>query len=104
MKKAFNWLDEHGIDYTFIDYKKAGITEAKLNEWLKHIDVKKLINTKGTTFKKLSTEQQLSITNLHKAVELMQANTSMIKRPLVEYNGTYTLGFDAEAWDKLFDK
>ncbi|MBP9185630.1 MAG: Spx/MgsR family RNA polymerase-binding regulatory protein [Bacteroidia bacterium] len=104
MKKAFNWLIQNGIDYTFIDYKIAGITEAKLNEWLKHIDVKKLINTKGTTFKKLSTEQQLSITDLQKAVELMQANSSMIKRPLVEFNGTFTLGFDAETWGKLFDK
>lgn len=101
MKKAFIWLDEQGIKYTFHDYKKQGITNAKLNEWLKNIDVDKLINTKGTTFKKLTPEQQACITKPNLAIELMLSNPSMIKRPLVEFDGKYTLGFDANTWGNL---
>ncbi len=101
MKKAFTWLEQQGINYTFHDYKKQGITDAKLNEWLKNIAVDKLINTKGTTFKKLTPEQQSSITKPNLAIELMLSNPSMIKRPLVEFNGNYTLGFDAATWQNL---
>lgn len=101
MKKALIWLDEQGIKYTFHDYKKQGITDAKLNEWLKHIAPDKLINTKGTTFKKLTPEQQSSITKPNLAIELMLSNPSMIKRPLVEFDGNYTLGFDANVWADL---
>lgn len=101
MKKAFIWLDEQGIKYTFHDYKKQGITVPKLNEWLKNIAVDKLINTKGTSFKKLTPEQQASITQPHLAIELMLSNPSMIKRPLVEFDGNYTLGFDATVWTAL---
>ena len=101
MKKAFIWLDDQGIKYTFHDYKKQGITVPKLNEWLKNIAVDKLINTKGTSFKKLTPEQQASITQPSLAIELMLSNPSMIKRPLVEFDGNYTLGFDANVWTAL---
>lgn len=102
MKKAFTWLDEKGVNYTFHDYKKQGINTTKLTEWLKNIAVDKLINTKGTTFKKLTPEQQASIKQPNLAIDLMLNNPSMIKRPLVEHNGTYTLGFDAGNWSILF--
>jgi arsenate reductase len=99
MKKAFTWLDDHGISYTFHDYKKLGITPDKLNEWLKTIPLNKLINTKGTTFKKLTHEQQESMHDTSQAIELMVNQPSMIKRPLVEKNNLILLGFEVNAWE-----
>lgn len=102
MKKAFNWLDEHGITYNFHDYKKQGITADKINEWLKQTDVTKLINTKGTTFKKLTPEQQERISNKSAAMEIIFNQPSMIKRPLVEVNNKVVLGFNAADWETIF--
>ena len=59
MKKAFAWLDEHGVAYTFHDYKKSGIDSARLHAWSKAIGWKTLINTRGTTWRKLTPEQQI---------------------------------------------
>lgn len=100
MKKAFTWLDEQGIAYTFHDYKKQGITTNKLTEWLQQTEVTKLINTKGTTFKKLSEADKAAVANESKAILLMMENTSMIKRPIVESSNTLLIGFDADKWLK----
>lgn len=102
MKKSFVWLDEQQLSYTFHDYKKVGITHEKLQDWLSKVDVKQLINTKGTTFKKLTPEQQASINEQEKAISLMLEQPSMIKRPLIEYKGQILLGFDTTTWSKLF--
>lgn len=100
MKKAFNWLDEHGITYTFHDYKKQGITADKINKWLQKTDVTKLINTRGTTFKKLSEADKAAVTKQSKAILLMIENPSMIKRPIVELSNTLLIGFDVDEWLK----
>jgi arsenate reductase (glutaredoxin) len=100
MQKAFKWLDANHITYTFHDYKKEGISKEKIEEWLKHFPITELINTKGITFKKLSEEEKLSITNKDKAIELMIQKTSMIKRPLVELKDGILLGFKIEEWQK----
>ncbi len=102
MKKSFVWLNEHQLSYTFHDYKKLGITREKLQEWLSKLDVKQLINTKGTTFKKLTPEQQASISQPEQAITLMLDQPSMIKRPLIEYKDQILLGFDTTMWSKLF--
>lgn len=94
MKKAFAWCDEHGKAYTFHDYKKLGVPREKLVAWCKAIGWKTLVNTKGTTYRKLSPEDQ-DITTQSKAVALMLANPSLIKRPVVETaNGQLLVGFD----------
>lgn len=100
MKKAFTWLEENGVAYTFHDYKKKGITKHKIEEWLKHAPLSKLINTKGPTFRKLSEEDKKAIEHPAKAIELMIGNTSMIKRPIVETGHELLIGFDPEFWDK----
>jgi len=100
MQKAFKWLDANHITYTFHDYKKEGITKHKIEEWLKHFPITELINTKGITYKKLSDEEILSITNKNKALELMIQKTSMIKRPLVEMKDGILLGFKVDEWQK----
>jgi arsenate reductase (glutaredoxin) len=100
MKKAFTWLEENGVAYTFHDYKVKGITKHKIEEWLKHQPVAKLVNTKGTTFRSLSDAEKASIENPEKAIALMMENTSLIKRPVVETGHEVLVGFDPEHWDK----
>jgi arsenate reductase len=101
MKKAFAWLDAHGIIYTFHDYKKLGITSHKLTAWLQDVNVSELINTKGTTFKKLTTQQQESIHDKAQAIALMINQPSMIKRPLVEVNNKILLGYKPTDWEMV---
>ncbi len=94
MKKALLWCDEHGVTYEFHDYKKAGVDRRRLVAWCKVLGWKTLVNTKGTTFRKLSPEQQ-NITTQGEAVALMMEFPSLIKRPVVETSGGQLLvGFD----------
>ena len=98
VKKARSWLDDHGVDYTFHDYKKAGVEETDLRRWVKQVGWEKLLNKAGTTFKKLSDTDKADIDE-DKAVTLMQANPSMIKRPVVEGGNTLLVGFKPNIFD-----
>lgn len=94
MKKAFAWCEQHGVEYVFHDYKKEGVPRERLVEWCKAAGWKTLLNTKGTTFRKLSPEDQ-EIATQSKAVALMVANPSLIKRPVVETStGQLLVGYD----------
>ena len=94
MKKAFAWCEERGVAYEFHDYKKAGVPRERLANWCKAIGWKTLVNAKGTTFRKLSPEQQ-DIQTQSKAVALMVDYPSLIKRPVVETEaGQLLVGFD----------
>lgn len=99
MKKAFTWLGNHKIKYTFHDYKKSGIDKDTISGWLMHFPIDELINTKGTTWKKLSDNEKDSIHNVPKAIELMIHNPSMIKRPVLHYKQFLLLGFKEEKWE-----
>ena len=98
VKKARSWLDDHGVDYTFHDYKKAGVEETDIRRWVKQVGWEKLLNKAGTTFKKLSDTDKADIDE-DKAVTLMQANPSMIKRPVVEGGNTLLVGFKPNIFD-----
>ena len=101
MKKAFAWLDQHGVAYTFHDYKKSGIDSARLHAWSKAIGWKTLINTRGTTWRKLTPEQQ-AIDTQSAAVQLMQEHPSLIRRPVLETAGGQLLaGFDPALYASL---
>ena len=94
MKKAFAWCDEHGVAYSFHDYKKSGVDRTHLVAWCKAVGWKTLVNGKGTTFRKLTPEQQ-NITTQGEAVALMLEYPSLIKRPVIETSGGQLLiGFD----------
>jgi arsenate reductase len=93
MKKAFAWLDEYGVEYVFHDYKKAGVDAPRLKQWVKHMGWKTLLNVKGTTWRKLTPEQQADMTQA-KAVALMIEYPSLIKRPVVETGQQLLVGFD----------
>ncbi len=96
VKKALNWLDEHGIDYTFRDFKKEGASADKLNAWAKEVGWEALVNKRGTTWRKLDPETQEKVTDQNAAVDLMQSHTSVIKRPIIETEKGIILGFDPE--------
>ena len=97
MKKAWTWLDQHGVAYDFHDYKKAGIDRARLEGWVRQLGWETLLNRRGTTFRQLSEADKADI-DAAKAVRLMAAHPSTIKRPVVEYPGGLLVGFDPEAW------
>ncbi len=103
MKKAFQWLDKHKINYSFHDYKKSGIDAETIQLWMKKIPTEKLINMKGPTWKKQSDQDKASVSNPSKAIALMMQNTSMIKRPLVVIGkDDYLLGFNEAEWKGKF--
>lgn len=99
MKKAFAWLEEHGVAYAFHDYKKSGADEALLRKWAEQAGWEKLINTRGPSFRKLPPEKQANLTE-KKAFALMLENTSMIKRPIIESDKTLLVGFDPDEYEK----
>ena len=97
MKKARVWLDEHGADYSFHDYKTAGIDKDRLARWSKVVGWETLLNRAGTTFRKLPDEAKDNLTE-KKAMTLMLAQPSMIKRPVLEIGGKLLVGFKPEAY------
>lgn len=80
-------LKDHQIDYIFHDYKKSGISEEKLNNWIKQIGWESLINKQGTTWKMLDKNQQTQVTDAKSSIALMIEKNSVIKRPLLEKDG-----------------
>jgi len=97
MKKAFAWLDGHGVAYTFHDYKKLGADAARLDTWAARVGWEKLLNTRGQSFRKLPPERKDNLSQA-KAFALMLENPSLIRRPIVEAGAALLIGFDAEAY------
>lgn len=102
VKKATVWLKNKGIAYEFHDYKKLGISQAKLEEWLTQVSWEKLINRAGTTYKKLSDEETSKIIDNASAIVLMLEKMSVIKRPIVESDKILAVGFKAEEYEVIF--
>jgi arsenate reductase len=93
MKKARGWLDGHGVDYTFHDYKSAGIDRDRLERWCKTVGWETLLNRVGTTFRKLPEEDEQGLEE-DKAIALMLEHPSMIKRPVLDLgDGKLLVGF-----------
>ena len=99
VKKARAWLDGRGIEYAFHDYKKAGIDPAKLRGWVAAKGWETVLNRRGTTFRGLPDADKADI-DPAKAVALMRAHPSTIKRPVVEHQGGLLVGFDAAEWER----
>jgi Spx/MgsR family transcriptional regulator len=99
MKKARAWLDKRGVAYQFHDYKVAGVERARLEGWAKEVGWEKLLNRAGTTFRKLPESDKLAL-NEKKAIALMLAQPSMIKRPVLDVGGQITVGFAADTYEK----
>jgi len=101
MKKAWTWLDQHGVAYDFHDYKKQGIDRATLESWAGQVGWEVLLNRAGTTFKNLSDADKADMTQA-KAIALMLAQPSMIKRPVLDQGATLTVGFKPEIYAARF--
>lgn len=97
MKKARTWLDDHGIAYDFHDYKVAGIERTQLERWSKELGWEVLLNRAGTTFRKLPDADKNGL-NERKAIALMLAQPSMIKRPVLDLGGRLLVGFKPDTY------
>ena len=100
VKKARAWLAEHGIDYSFHDFKKQGVAARQLTLWSQAVGWDKLLNRKGTTWRKQGEAARAAVVDAGSAQALMLTNPSLIKRPVVDWGNAVTVGFDAAAWQK----
>lgn len=98
VKKARTWLDAQGLAATFHDYKKEGADPAKIAQWIAAAGLDTVVNRKGTTFRALSDADKALAADAATAPALLAANTSVIKRPIVEYAGGILVGFKADEW------
>ncbi len=105
VKRARAWLGERGVEFEFHDFKKAGVPEDRLAAWLKAAGWEKLLNRKGTMWRKLGDAQRDAVVDEASAAALMCEVPSVIKRPVVEWpKGRITVGFDEAAWEALAPK
>jgi Spx/MgsR family transcriptional regulator len=101
VKKARGWLDGKGIAYTFHDYKKQGADAQKLAGWVGQAGWEKLLNRAGTTFRKLPDADRQGL-DADKAIAVMAAHPSAIKRPVVEHPRGLLVGFKEAEWEAAF--
>ena len=101
IKKTRKWLNDNAVDYKFHDYKKLGVPEKQLKKWIKQLDWESLLNKRGTTWRKLDDDIKDNI-NQDLAITVMIENPSIIKRPLLDIDGKYSVGFSEDNYRKLF--
>ena len=99
VKKARAWLEANGVAYTFHDYKKEGADPDRSSRWSDGTGWEALLNRRGTTFRALGAADKADI-DRSKALRLMEAHTSLIRRPVVEYAGGLLVGFNAAEWSR----
>ncbi|HEU5138266.1 MAG TPA: ArsC family reductase [Steroidobacteraceae bacterium] len=100
MKKARAWLESHGVDHEFHDYKVSGVSRETLVAWAKQVGWEVLLNRAGTTFRKLPETAKAGLTEA-KAIKLMIEQPSMIKRPVLEHGKSLLVGFSPEKYSAL---
>ena len=101
MKKARAWLEEQGVAYSFHDYKVSAIDRASLEKWCAEHGWETVLNRAGTTFRKLDEAQKVDL-DQDKAITLMLAQPSMIKRPVLDLGGRTLVGFKPDAYASAF--
>lgn len=97
MKKARTWLEDQGLSYDFHDYKAQGIDRASLTRWCDEHGWETVLNRAGTTFRKLEDTQKADLDQA-KAIELMVAQPSMIKRPVLDLGERTLVGFKPDLY------
>lgn len=101
IKKAKKWLQAEGINFTFHDYRKQGISEELVNAFCQHLGWELVLNKRGTTYRQLSQEQKENL-NCDNVTALLVEQPAMIKRPIVCVNGQYHIGFKADLYVSIF--
>ena len=102
VKKGRTWLTDNGHDFTFHDFKKQGLDRETAARWLETLDWEVLVNRKGTTWRNLTDAQKAAVTGKDAALELMLANTSVIKRPVLAGAGALQVGFTPDLYAGVF--
>lgn len=98
VKKARAWLATQGVAYRFHDFKKAGVPPERLAAWMRDVGRDALLNRQGTTWRKLDPASQAGAADEAGAMRLMLAQPSVIKRPVVEWPGRTSVGFEPAVW------
>ena len=101
VKKARVWLTDHGVDYTFHDFKKQGVPAQAIDQWLTVVDWAVLVNRKGTTWRKLDAATQHRVQDKASAKALMLEHASVIKRPVVVKGKDVIVGVNPEHWTNV---
>lgn len=103
IKKARRWLEAHQIDYQFHDYRRDGVSRDLLLDFINRLGWEVLLNTRGTTWRKLSDAQRLMADRVEGALELMLSQPSIIKRPVLQAgDGHLLVGFSDETYQQFF--
>ena len=104
MKKAFTWLDDHQVQYQFHNYKTDGLSADLLDTFLQLVDWQSLLNTRGTTWRKLDEQVREQINNAQSAKKIMLDNPSILKRPLLIDGKRALLGFSDESYSQFISQ
>lgn len=104
VKKARIWLEENGHAYEFHDFKKQGVPEAMLKPLMQSRGWEPLVNRNGPTWRKLPDERKAQVADIDSALAVMQENSSVIKRPILEQDGRYLIGFKEPEYVEFFAK
>lgn len=102
VRKAKRWLDDHGIDYRFHDFRKDGITSEMVESWCEAKGFETVLNKRGTTWRQLADEIKNNADE-EQLKALLCEQPTLIKRPVLEYNGAVHIGFKADAYQQIFD-
>ena len=102
VKKARNWLQKQGIDYQFNHFRAQGIERETLQTWIDQVGIDVIVNKRGTTWRNLEPSQQQKINEVSNAVDLLMANPTLIKRPVLNVDGIITIGFTTDSYQSLF--
>ncbi|ATC98493.1 MAG: ArsC family reductase [Pseudoalteromonas spongiae] len=101
IKKAKKWLEQNNIEYTFHDYRKDGVNSEMVNNFCQQLDWQQVLNKRGTTYRQLDDATKENL-NAESAVALLVEQPAMIKRPILEKNGEFHLGFKADQYQSIF--
>ena len=104
VRKALSWLDENKVEYNFHDFKKVGLEEAKVEEWINKKDWQTIINRKGHTWRSLDDKSREKINDNKSAAKIAVINPSIVKRPVIEYKKNLLVGFDENLLKETFIK
>ena len=102
VKKAIKWLNEQNIDYTFHDFRKDGLTAELVEKFVTKSDWQTLVNKRSTTFRNLEDSVKNSLSE-ESVAEVLLANPTLIKRPVLDHNDSITLGFKADNYQQVFN-
>lgn len=102
VKKARVWLTENQIEYEFVDFKKQPPSAALIESWLAQIPLDKLLNKRGTTWRKLDPQVQTAASDAEGAIRVMAENPSLIKRPVLDRDGCFAVGFSDTQYREIF--